>query len=149
MAKTHGSRVILCSTHEPPNSIGSAVEAKHAGARPELPVMSPLSASSTEETYANESMVEDPAATVYVRNVTRGELCAFVLGYFTFLPEINGSVHSVLSFMPGMRIIWFCSWNVFFSYANAVCNFSFWFAYTSDKRGYVDLSKILKLNQHA
>lgn len=80
------------------------MDAKHAGARPEPPVMSPLSESSTEEPYANESMVGDPAATVYVRNVTRGELCAFMLGYFTFLPEISSSVHSVLSFMPGMRV---------------------------------------------
>lgn len=44
------------------------------------------------------------AATTFGGNVTRGEMCAFILGYFEFLPETSVTVSSVTHFMPGMRV---------------------------------------------
>lgn len=37
--------------------------------------------------------------------MTRGELCAVLPGYLEFFAEINVSVHSILDFMPGMRVV--------------------------------------------
>ncbi|CAM9226822.1 unnamed protein product, partial [Hapterophycus canaliculatus] len=98
-AKRHGSRVIMCDTHEPPESDGSEVEAMKVD-------LNPLALRSPWERAADtpEEEVKDPSATEYFGNVTYGEICAFLRGYFEFLPEVNASVSSVIDFMPGVRV---------------------------------------------
>lgn len=43
------------------------------------------------------------AASIYSGNITRGEICAFMVGYFEFFSETKAAVSSVVHFMPGMR----------------------------------------------
>lgn len=40
----------------------------------------------------------------FEKDMTRGQLCAFLVGYPAFLPETQVVVKSILHFMPGMRI---------------------------------------------
>lgn len=98
-AKRHGSRVIMCDTHEPPESDGSEVEAMKVDLNP-VALRSPW----THGADASREGVVDPAATQYIGNITRGEICAFLRGYFEFLPELHASVSSVIDFMPGVRV---------------------------------------------
>lgn len=46
----------------------------------------------------------DPAMTPFGKGILRGELCAFVPGYFQFIAETEATVQSVVHFMRGMRI---------------------------------------------
>lgn len=98
IAKTNGSRVILCETHEPPLAIWSSSVHKVGRITPSLEL--PLEA----VTKAPDVDIPALAATTYSGNVTRGELCAFMIGYFEFLPETTVAVSSVVHFMPGMRV---------------------------------------------
>jgi len=92
ISKAHGSRVILCNTHEPPSDNDS---------HRELISEDTDSAADTGLVVDDE---DDPAAMPYTGDVARGELCAFVRGYAQMLPEISGTVSSILAFMPGMRV---------------------------------------------
>ena len=40
----------------------------------------------------------------YVNDITRGQLCAFMIGFAPFVRETQVSAESVAQFMPGMRI---------------------------------------------
>lgn len=40
----------------------------------------------------------------YVNDLTRGDICAFIVGYLPFLAEVEMTVKSISYFMPGMRI---------------------------------------------
>lgn len=91
--------MIMCDTHEPPESDGSEVEAMKVDLNP-LALRSPWE----HEAATSRKDVMDPAETEYVGGITRGEICAFMRGYFEFLPEINASVSSVIDFMPGVRV---------------------------------------------
>lgn len=42
--------------------------------------------------------------TPFTKGVTRGDICAFIYGFFVFLSEVSVTVESILHFMPGMRI---------------------------------------------
>ena len=90
----------MCNTHEPPTSIEVPVESETQ--EPEPP--SSLPHSPDRGNTNAKDLVGDAAATEYVAGIKRGDLCAFMLGYFDFLPETNVSVQSVLQFMPGMRV---------------------------------------------
>eukprot|EP00903_Cladosiphon_okamuranus_P019502 g17934.t1 len=103
-AKSQGSRAILCATHEPPVAIwsDSALAAVKVG-----DVSSDLSSLALPVGAITESPGVDivaQAATSYSGNVTRGEMCAFMTGYFEFLPETRVAVSSVTHFMPGMKV---------------------------------------------
>lgn len=99
-AKANGSRVILCATHEPPVPPHRDVSLTFEDLAISDVGMDPTS--SAEVPLVDE--VADPTAIVYSGNTTRGQMCAFMPGYFEFLPELRASVASILHFMPGMRI---------------------------------------------
>lgn len=40
----------------------------------------------------------------FTKDMVRGELCAFMYGYYAFLSELTVIVEGMLHFMPGMRI---------------------------------------------
>ena len=40
----------------------------------------------------------------YIKDVVRGQLCAFMIGYAPFVLETRVAVESIVHFMPGMRI---------------------------------------------
>lgn len=46
----------------------------------------------------------DPANEPYAKGVTRGQICAFMTGFSSFLRETQVTVKSVMHFMPGMRM---------------------------------------------
>eukprot|EP00903_Cladosiphon_okamuranus_P017929 g16497.t1 len=104
-AKLRGSRVILCATHEPPEAMlsGSASSQVDGG-------VVGSTKSSLELPLGDDSMAPDigimtaNASTPYSGNITRGEMCAFMTGYFEFLPEIRVAVSSVTHFMAGMKV---------------------------------------------
>lgn len=89
----------MCDTHEPPESDGSEVEEWKVDLNP-LDLRSPWGSGPD---IPGKDFV-NPAATEYIGNVTRGEICVFLRGYFEFLPELIASVHSVSDFMPGVRV---------------------------------------------
>ena len=48
---------------------------------------------------------EDSASIPFHGDVTRGDMCAFIPGYFQFIAETEVSIQSVVHFMPGMRVV--------------------------------------------
>lgn len=100
-AKSDGSRVIMCATHEPPAAIWSNWTQELGSVDRDEPR---LALPANAITKAPEVDIAAEAAVVYNGNITRGEMCAFILGYFEFLPETSVTVSSVLHFMPGMRV---------------------------------------------
>lgn len=46
----------------------------------------------------------NPADEPYVNNISRGQICAFMTGFSSFLKETEVAVRSILHFMPGMRV---------------------------------------------
>lgn len=110
-AKLNGSRVILCATHEPPvaawyNSAkkesGDVLPGVEGGGAATTQSSLPLQLEAVPE--APKVGMPAPATITYSGDITRGEVCAFLPGYFEFLPETRVSVSSVLHFMPGMRV---------------------------------------------
>lgn len=97
-AKVNGSRVILCATHEPPTTKWSDLTQTTPGIDRDEP-----SQASPAVTDSKGPEVDDASIT-YSGNITRGEMCAFLSGYFEFLPEARVAVSSVVHFMPGMRV---------------------------------------------
>eukprot|EP00903_Cladosiphon_okamuranus_P015305 g14139.t1 len=76
MGPTSGVHVVMCSTGNPP----------------------PASECSEECMNADDTVCD------YRGDTTRGEMCAFLVGYFEFLPEARVAVSSVSHFMPGMKV---------------------------------------------
>eukprot|EP00903_Cladosiphon_okamuranus_P017930 g16498.t1 len=105
-AKLNGSRsrAIMCATHEPPVamwSTSSPPDAKVgdvASKEASLPSPAGIDAKASDVGTANSAVVS------YSGDITRGDLCAFMVGYFEFLPEASAAVSSVTHFMPGMKI---------------------------------------------
>eukprot|EP00903_Cladosiphon_okamuranus_P021318 g19589.t1 len=109
-AKLDGSRVILCATHEPPTAFSSD-SAQESGYELQHVEGGGLTKSESSSLLSLEAVSEvpevdilAPALTPFTGDITRGEVCAFMKGYFDFLPETRVSVSSVLYFMPGMQI---------------------------------------------
>lgn len=46
----------------------------------------------------------DPANEPYLKDITRGQICAFMTGFSSFLKETEVTVKSIVQFMPGMRV---------------------------------------------
>lgn len=104
VAKSRGSRVIMCDTHEPPLPLGSSV---HAGDGKTPNVTVPEGQSSLDSPglrISAHTTAKNVMGDLVFGQITSGELCAFMPGYRAFLHEINCSVHSILHFMPGMRV---------------------------------------------
>ena len=51
-----------------------------------------------------ESAQEDKA-TLFVDDITQGDICIFLPGYFQLLHETRLSVASISTFMPGVRVV--------------------------------------------
>ena len=102
VAKVNGTRVIECATHEPPSAIWSdfAQEVQAMDETTATAALEALAASKQAPTLDAAA----GAALPYIGNITRGEICAFMVGYFEFFSETEISVSSVTHFMPGMRV---------------------------------------------
>ncbi|CAM9281756.1 unnamed protein product [Ectocarpus fasciculatus] len=101
IAKTHGQRVILCATHEPPMSVGSLtshIEEKFGNGS------GAAGDDHASTTSSEESDRSDHSTAVYVGSTTTNQMCVFLRGYFDLLAEARLSVSSVLHFMPGLRV---------------------------------------------
>ena len=48
---------------------------------------------------------ETKTVTPFVRKLVRADMCAFVPGFFKYINETEATVLSVLTFMPGMRVV--------------------------------------------
>lgn len=107
IAASRGERVIMCDTHEPPVTFLPE----------EMAPASTTELSSTEATdppydiestdaplVVDEPLLEDDSQIFYTDDIRRGQLCAFLPGYFEFLGESNLTVRSIQHFMPGMRV---------------------------------------------
>lgn len=102
MAEQRGDdRVILCTTHEPPTQLPS--DDVQLAALENASVHDGTPASSSAKTPPLTD-TDEPGAIVYTGNITRGQICVFMRGYFDFFSETKVSVDSVLHFMPGVRV---------------------------------------------
>ncbi|CAM9820997.1 unnamed protein product [Ectocarpus fasciculatus] len=103
VAITHGARVIMCDTHEPPVPVASfSTKVKEMGSG-EDPSSLISSGDGKPEIFAIDSDA-DPSITEYIGTTTHGHMCAFLQGYFELLAETRVSVASILDLMPGMRV---------------------------------------------
>lgn len=111
VAKSRGSRVILCRTHEPPDTVLSRVGetevpvvagADAGGVRSNLDISAPLQDDGVGGSDVGNKI--DQSTIPFVGNTTRGQICAYIPGYFPFLKETSIAVSSILHFMPGVRI---------------------------------------------
>ncbi|CAM9750544.1 unnamed protein product [Ectocarpus sp. 4 AP-2014] len=96
VAIAQGARVILCNTHEPP--IRSEPEMERLIDESERSRTAAANRSLGESEESEEDLLSPAEIS------SRGEMCAFMGGYFDFMSETTSSVHSVLEFMEGMRI---------------------------------------------
>lgn len=64
----------------------------------------PLAQSSRARPPDDAKHVEDPTKEVYVKDIARGQICAFMIGYSTYLKETEVAAKSVLTLMPGVRV---------------------------------------------
>ena len=60
-------------------------------------------ASSSSSGGEEDEDFDDFAATVFEKDIVRGNLCAFVSSSAELIGETDATVRSVLTFMPGMR----------------------------------------------
>lgn len=97
IATANGTRVILCATHEPPVAISSSSMQEFRGVGRNESSLTLPEAPSDVDIFAE-------AVSTHSGNITRGQMCAFMVGYFEFFPETKVAVSSVVHFMPGMRI---------------------------------------------
>ncbi|CAM9163653.1 unnamed protein product, partial [Ectocarpus sp. 8 AP-2014] len=111
VAMTHGARVIMCDTHEPPEPIASFsrnMKEEMGSGNDDDTGEDPSSSISFKEgkpaVLAAIDNDADPSTTQYIGTTTRGDMCAFLQGYFELLAETRVSVASILNFMPGMRV---------------------------------------------
>ncbi|CBN75425.1 expressed unknown protein [Ectocarpus siliculosus] len=118
VAKRRGGSVIMCHTFEPPTEEdewtppitaedddgtiggghGAAAAAAAAGAE-DAAAPKVLTSSSTDD-----DTPYDPANEPYLKDITRGQICAFMTGFSSFLKETEVTVKSIVQFMPGMRV---------------------------------------------
>lgn len=54
-----------------------------------------------EQQQLENAMVITP----FVETMARADMCAFVSGYFKFIAETEVTVLSILTFMPGMKVV--------------------------------------------
>lgn len=97
----------MCDTHEPPVDMregmtaGDSVEGSSNSAMDLADTPRSIDDSQVGEETASE--VDDPQLP-YTDDISRGQLCAFVPGYFEYLSETNLTVRSIQRFMPGMKV---------------------------------------------
>ncbi|CAN0034630.1 unnamed protein product, partial [Scytosiphon promiscuus] len=109
-AKARDSRVIMCATHEPPAFSEPIFEYSPldkivtSSGDPTFVRINSSVEGILEEPHRDDHQKTDPSKTVYSDDIVRGEICAFLRGYFEFLPETEVAVSSILQLMPGMRV---------------------------------------------
>lgn len=101
----------MCDTHEPPPAIrpDPTLELDGVGRNSPVAVTDAPAADNAARaaTYTEEpekAAEVDAAAIEYSGNITRSEICAFMVGYAAFLSETSVGVSSVLHFMPGTKV---------------------------------------------
>lgn len=111
IAVSRGERVIMCDTHEPPMSswaqdlVGDSSESSTSddsetkNEEKESRIEEPPPAKEESEG------VKDPSEIMFTEDISRGQICAFLPGYFEFLAECRLSVVSILHFMPGIPVV--------------------------------------------
>lgn len=52
-----------------------------------------------------EELEGKTTVTPFVEELVRADTCAFVPGYFKYINETEATVLSILTFMPGMRVV--------------------------------------------
>ncbi|CAM9352251.1 unnamed protein product, partial [Ectocarpus sp. 13 AM-2016] len=111
VAMTHGARVILCHTHEPPLPIASFSKGVKEPMRSSSnddggeDLSSSISSGKLEpEIFVAIDNGADPSTTNFIGTTTHGHMCAFLQGYFELLAETRVSVASILDLMTGMRV---------------------------------------------
>lgn len=67
-----------------------------------IDIRGPLGASRLSST--DDDAPYDPANEPYLKDITRGQICAFMTGFSSFLKETEVTVKSIVHFMPGMRV---------------------------------------------
>lgn len=97
IAKQNGGRVIMCDTHEPPQPTDTLAKRLN-----EITVTTLDEANEVDERHA---LYGDPGVDGFPGGLKRTHICAFIPGYFEFLPETDITVSSIVQFMPGMRIV--------------------------------------------
>lgn len=90
----------MCDTLEPPPP-----PANQRPIDPDATRHGPVSSPSPEDGGEVTAQPEDFAGMEFTKDVTRGQMCAFMPGYAVHLAETTVSVLSVLRFMPGMRVV--------------------------------------------
>ncbi|CAM9733800.1 unnamed protein product, partial [Laminaria digitata] len=117
-AKRTGGAVIMCHTYEPPTEVdqwGPAGIEKTAIGIADSDSGDHTSKYSSHRclylgprSVARRDIEEDvdlsPHMEPYVKDVVRGQLCAFMIGFAPFVLETQVAVESIVHFMPGMRI---------------------------------------------
>lgn len=105
-----GQRVVMCETHEPPVSSRASfsdVTAHNSKGSTVKRVESDMD--TNDETSGQVSEIDeaptDASEIKFTDQITRGQLCIFMPGYFEFLGETSVLTYSVLYFMPGARVM--------------------------------------------
>lgn len=99
----------MCDTHEPPLATrqNRTVELESVVKIESAPSGAAIGAGEVN-TGADVATTEAPQVDIadikFSGDITRGEMCAFMIGYAKYLPEANVGVSSVLHFMPGMKV---------------------------------------------
>ena len=101
IARESKGKVIMCETHEPPHDREETELI--AGFESLVHGMDRVSAKSST-TVEEPSPDMDPAATPFIGDITRGNICVFIPGYFDFFHETRLAVDAILNFMPGVRV---------------------------------------------
>lgn len=74
----------------------------------------------------------NPAAAPFVGDIMHGNICLFIPGYFEFFHEARLAVESVLTFMPGVRIVIAThpmDYHVFYRSVQSVYNYIYIYIY--------------------
>ena len=88
----------------------SPVPPRHASRALRSVIMNKFTKSIRDADEREEEREEEDAAPMtasllpYTKDLVRGEMCAFMTGYFVFLAETEASVRSLQHFMPGVRV---------------------------------------------
>jgi len=89
----------MCETHEAPPEVQDiarihyGIEAGTAGTNP------------VGGAYLKDSTTLNPGAITFIGNITHGNICVYVPGYFEFFHETQLTVNSIFAFMPGVRVV--------------------------------------------
>ncbi|CAM9604376.1 unnamed protein product [Scytosiphon promiscuus] len=126
VARRRGGSVIMCHTFEPPtedddwkppvtagdddgtliepNADGSDAEETERAPPQEITCVYTTSRGFFQMTSTDDEVPYNPSNEPYVKDITRGQICAFMTGFSSFLGETEVTVKSIIEFMPGMRI---------------------------------------------